>query len=304
MKYFSILIPLALGVSVLLVSSSFFDASLVNATCQAALFAAVVCLPLLRTGRMSYVDIGWPLGIVIIGCVAVFMLDGYWPRRAIVGLVYLFIGGRMGLMALRHWKHGALKEELPRYAYQRRRWKRAGKDNTMLAAQAEVIAQGAFNASFLSFPAFIIASNPSTTVGPLELAGLVVWLGAFLFEETADRQKRLFIRAQKIAGDSKAVCDKGLWAYSRHPNYFGQWMGWNGVLLAAIPSWGTLKGTETLLLWIALGLGAVAVSYYMYNTLVYYSGAVPSEYFSVRKRPAFAAYQQRTNQFFPGPSHK
>ncbi|MEO0346641.1 MAG: DUF1295 domain-containing protein [Pseudomonadota bacterium] len=301
MRYVSILLPFAIGAGVLLASEAIGTAALVNVLGQGLLFAAVVCLPLYKTVRMSYVDIGWPLGIVVVAIVAVVTLDGNAIRRALIGGVYLLIGGRMALMALGHLRHGALAEELPRYAYQRRRWEKSGKTNTMLAAQTEVIAQGAFNASFLAFPAFLIASNPSATVSPVEIVGLVVWVAAYLFEETSDRQKRAFVRAQQAAGNSNGVCDVGLWAYSRHPNYFGQWMGWNGVLIAALPSWLARYGSETAVVWIGLGIGAAMVSYYMYNTLVYYSGVIPSEYYSVRKRPAFADYQRRTNRFFPGP---
>ena len=55
-------------------------------------------------------------------------------------------------------------------------------------------------------------------------------------------------------------------------------------------------------MWLLLGAGLVFVSRVMYSTLVYYTGAVPSEYYSVRKRPEYEAYQQETNRFFPGPS--
>ncbi|MEM7082666.1 MAG: DUF1295 domain-containing protein [Pseudomonadota bacterium] len=304
LKYLSILIPFVLGLTVLLLSEALAAAAFVNALCQGVLFALVVCLPLYRTERMSYVDIGWPLGIVLIGLVTVAVMDGHGPRVWLIGAIYLFIGARMGFMALRHWWSGHLTVELPRYAYQRRRWKKAGKANTMLAAQTEVIAQGAFNASFLAFPALIIAANPAPTFSMLEGVGISIWLLSFAFEEIADRQKRRFIRVQRRVGSADSVCDIGLWAYSRHPNYFGQWMGWNGLLIAAIPAWLSLYRHESLLVWVGLGAGAALVSYYMYNTLVYYSGAVPSEYYSVQKRPAYADYQQRTRRFFPLPKDR
>ncbi|MEM9209561.1 MAG: DUF1295 domain-containing protein [Pseudomonadota bacterium] len=299
MKYVSILVPFVVGFTVLFFTAPLRDAALFNAIGQCLLFAAVVCLPLYRTGRMAYVDIGWPMGIVIIGFVAMLTLDGNDWRALAVGGVYLLVGGRMGIMALGLWRRGALRSELPRYAYQRRRWEKAGKTHHRLAAQAEVIAQGAFNASFLAFPAFIIASNPSPAVAALEVVGLVAWLLAFAFETLADRQKAAFVRQQKAIGNTEAVCDVGLWAYSRHPNYFGQWMGWNGVLIATLPSWLSLYMTVPVVLWMSLGAGAALVSYFMYNTLVFYSGAVPAEYYSVRKRPAYSDYQKRTSRFFP-----
>ncbi|MEM9173323.1 MAG: DUF1295 domain-containing protein [Pseudomonadota bacterium] len=299
MKYFTILIPFVAGLLLLLISRSFGTVASVNALGQIVLFALIVCLPLYRTNRMSYVDLGWPLGIVLLGATTLFLSNGQELRVLAISIVYMLIGGRMALMAINHLRRGELDEELPRYAYQRRRWKKSGKTNEMLAAQAEVIAQGAFNASFLAYPILIIASNPSAQISLFEYVGLLVWLLSFIFEETADRQKRRFVARQKRDGIRDAVCDVGLWRYSRHPNYFGQWMGWNGILIAAIPSWWALYQIESILVWIGLAVGAGLVSYFMYNTLVYYSGAVPSEYYSVQKRPAFADYQRRTSRFFP-----
>ena len=252
LKYFSNLLPFAAGLLILLLSSKFVAAAGLNALAQLTLFVTVVCVPLYRTGSMSYVDIGWPVGIVLIALSSVTTLEGYWPRALVCGVVYTMIGARMANMAIGHLLRGELKEELPRYAYQRRRWEKSGKSNTMLAAQTEVLAQGAFNASFLAMPAFIIASTPSHNVSLLEWIGLGIWVLSFVFEELSDRQKREWIKRQKELGIRDGVCDQGLWAYSRHPNYFGQWMGWNGIIIAAIPSWLALYEVEHFLFWIGL----------------------------------------------------
>jgi steroid 5-alpha reductase family enzyme len=94
----------------------------------------------------------------------------------------------------------------------------------------------------------------------------------------------------------------GLWRYSRHPNYFAEWMVWTALVIASIPSWLALRPVEPLVVWVLLGAGLLFVSRAMYSTLVYYTGAVPSEYYSVRKRPEYETYQRETNRFFPGPS--
>ena len=79
------------------------------------------------------------------------------------------------------------------------------------------------------------------------------------------------------------VCDVGLWKYSRHPNYFFEWMVWNGLIVAAIPSWLALRSQETLAIWLLLGLGLLLASAVMYRTLVHLTGAIPSEYYSEQK---------------------
>ncbi len=101
-------------------------------------------------------------------------------------------------------------------------------------------------------------------------------------------------------GEKNKVCDVGLWKYTRHPNYFAEWMVWNGLVIAAIPSWWALMTKESLPIWILLGLGLLFVSRIMYLSLVYLTGAVPSEYYSLQKRPDYAAYKERVNMFFPG----
>ncbi len=105
----------------------------------------------------------------------------------------------------------------------------------------------------------------------------------------------------KAQGKRKKVCNIGLWQYSRHPNYFAEWMVWNGLIIASIPSWLALYNNESLLIWLLLGCGLLFASRMMYTTLVYYTGAVPAEYYSVQKRPEYKAYQNATNRFFPGP---
>ncbi|MEL6186173.1 MAG: DUF1295 domain-containing protein, partial [Myxococcota bacterium] len=122
MPYFSPLFPFLAGWLVLLATRSFSTASLVNGAAQALLFALVVNIPISRTGRMSYVDIGWPLGVAVIGAVTWILSGGHGLRVAVVSVVYLFIGLRMGLAAVHLWRRGHLETELPRYEYQKQRW--------------------------------------------------------------------------------------------------------------------------------------------------------------------------------------
>ena len=302
LNYFSPLSPFLFGWLLLLVSASFTDIAQLNGLAQLVLFVVVVCVPTWLTGRMSYVDIGWPWGLVVIGVLTWVFSDGDPLRVAVVSIAYVFAGARMGVGALMLLKAGHLQRELPRYEYQKRRWARAGKTNTKLNMQVEAILQGFANTSLLAIPAFIIAGNSSETIAVFEIIGIMVWLGAFAMESIADQQKLAFLKAMKAQGQRNQVCDVGLWQYSRHPNYFAEWMVWNGLIIAAIPSWLALHSQESLVIWILLGAGLLCASRMMYTTLVYYTGAVPAEFYSVQKRPKYKAYQQRTNIFFPGPT--
>jgi steroid 5-alpha reductase family enzyme len=275
---------------------------------QAILFTFVVCIPIWKTGRMSYVDIGWPWGLVLLGLISFIFSEGYWLRSLVVSGVVIVIGLRMGLGALKMWQLGLLDREFPRYQYQRVLWKEEGKQNTALALQIDAISQGLANASFLALPVFLIASNGSQNFSLIELVGLVIFIVAFTMESVADYQKLAFLTKMKTEGKQKQVCNVGLWKFCRHPNYFAEWMVWNGVLIAAIPSLLAIDPLSINLLgnnfndglWLTLAC-LVYASWAMYKTLVYTTGAVPSEYYSVQKRPGYKEYQQQTNRFFPGP---
>ena len=300
MNYFRPLYPFLFGWALILNSPTFSDIGLINGLGQLVLFALVVCLPIWRTERMSYVDIGWPWGLVLLGLISYWLSDGYWLRSLVVSAIVILIGLRMGMGALKMWRMGLLKKEFPRYQYQRRRWEKDGKTNVQLALQVDAISQGLANASFLALPVLIIASNNSPQFSLFEVAGLVIWVLAFAMETVADMQKLAFLQKMKKQGKQRQVCDVGLWRYCRHPNYFAEWMVWNGLVVAAIPSWLALQNTESTLIWGLLGAGLLFTSRMMFSTLVYVTGAVPSEYYSAQKRPGYTEYQQHTNRFFPG----
>ena len=300
MKKIQQLLPFVAGWALLLASESFRTFGAVNGLLQVVLFTFVVCIPAWRTGRMSYVDIGWPWGLVVIGMLTLVMGPGGPMRVALVAGLYIFMGGRMGLFALKLWRAGALRREFPRYQYQAVRWEQRGEANIPLARQVEVLTQGFANASYLAFPAVIIAANPAPTLSLIEVAGFGLAIVAFALESLADFQKVGFLTRAKAKGERNRVCDEGLWRFSRHPNYFGEWMVWNGLVVMALPSISNLFEVEGLVVAGLLTLGLGFVSRLMYVTLVYHTGAKPSEFYSRKKRPEYATYQRTTNMFFPG----
>jgi steroid 5-alpha reductase family enzyme len=294
-------LPYIAGWAFLVAATCFSEMAALNGLIQVVLFALVVCLPLLFTGRMSYVDIGWPWGLVGIGLVTMWLGSGHEMRVTVIGVIYCIVGGRMGIGALVYLFQGHLDTELPRYRYQRLRWEKAGIQKEKIIAQMEVLSQGLANASFLALPAFVIAANPSPQLSLFEIAGFVIWISGYVIESIADSQKMLFINRMKAAGEKNKVCNLGLWKYSRHPNYFGEWVVWLGLVVAAIPSWMYLKEVETVPVWILIGLGLLYIVRIMYWVLNTYSGAEPAEYYSLQKRPDYAEYQRTTSMFFPGP---
>jgi steroid 5-alpha reductase family enzyme len=269
---------------------------IVNGVIQLTLFAVVACIPFLRTKRVSYVDIAWPFGVALIGLQILLISDADFIRKMIVGSIYLFIGLRMGLGALFMAKKTGVifKTEFPRYKYRRMVLEQSGSKHIDAHLLAEIMAQGFANITVLALPGFLIATNSSESISSLEIIGICLWMSAYLLESIADGQKLLFISKNK-----RGVCNIGLWKYSRHPNYFSEWLVWTGLVIAAIPSWLALSSSESLTVWICLGVGSLSASFMMYITLVHLTGAIPAEYYSVQKRKEYKKYQEKTNMFFP-----
>ena len=301
MKYFKPFIPFIACWILLFNSNNFQSVALINGIGQLVLFLFVVCIPIWKTGRMSYVDIGWPWGVALIGLITYCQINTITLSKTLVITAYILIGSRMGLGALKMWSMGLLKKEFPRYEYQKIRWEKSNKTNISLAMQVEALSQGLANASFLAIPIFLISVSPLTQLSTLEIIGFTIFMLSIVFETVADYQKLKFLKEMKRQNKKNMVCDIGLWKYTRHPNYFAEWMVWNGLIIASIPSYISLFDSEGLWLWIMIGIALLYTSRIMYITLVYLTGAVPSEYYSAQKRPAYKAYQQSTNIFFPGP---
>ena len=190
MKYFRPLYAFLLGLMVILNSSTFANLALINSLGQLLLFILVVCIPIWRTGRMSYVDIGWPWGLVCIGLLVLFLGEGYWLRTWLVGGMYLFSGLRMGVGALVLWKKGHLDTELSRYQFQRKRWEKQGYTNDDLSLQYEIMIQCFANITFLALPAMLQAFNPNEFISPLEIIGYFLWFLFLILEHIADLQKQ------------------------------------------------------------------------------------------------------------------
>jgi len=147
-------------------------------------------------------------------------------------------------------------------------------------------------------PAYLVAADTRVSFTPWHLTWGLLWAAAYAFESVADWQKRRFART---ASNRKDVCDVGLWRYSRHPNYFGQWLQWITLAALALPSLLSLRDSVPVAAFVMFALSLGWAIYLMYSTLVYYTGAVPAEHFSRLKRPAYADYQATVNRFFPGP---
>ena len=269
---------------------------LINLISQIFIFLFIVCIPAYFTNRMSYVDIAWPFGLVAIGIISFFYGDGYLLKKSIISMLYIIAGLRMGIGALILLKKGYLNKELPRYSYQRIRWKKKGFINDKFSVQYEILLQCFANATFLAIPAILISNNSSQSFSAIEITGFLVWVIFFFLEHISDLQKQKFLINAKKNNLKNQVCNVGLWKYTRHPNYFSEWMIWNGLIIASFSS---LIVNNSMIVFLGTTTSLLYITILMYQTLVFLTGAIPSEYYSLTKRPDYKKYKQTTNMFFP-----
>jgi len=269
---------------------------LINLISQILIFLFIVCIPAYFTERMSYVDIAWPFGLIAIGIISFFYGNGYLLKKSIISMLYIIAGLRMGIGALILLKKGYLNKELPRYSYQRIRWKKKGFINDKFSVQYEILLQCFANATFLAIPAILISNNSSQTFSIIEVIGFLVWVIFFFLEHISDLQKQKFLINAKKNNLKNQVCNVGLWKYTRHPNYFSEWMIWNGLIIASFSS---LLVNNSMIVFLGTTTSLLYITILMYQTLVFLTGAIPSEYYSLIKRPDYKKYKQTTNMFFP-----
>lgn len=178
--------------------------------------------------------------------------------------------------------------------------------------QIEVYTQMVANSFLLNVPIFLACSNSDPTIHFVEYVGCAIWVFGYVIESIADVQKLAFIEDCKKKKIRNACCQSGLWWYSRHPNYFGEWVAWWGHAVLAFPSLLSFRETNTVTSTMTPLLSfmdahiefllAFALAYViggMYYCLVTFTGAEPAEHFSAIKRPAYKDYQKTTNILIP-----
>ena len=137
-------------------------------------------------------------------------------------------------------------------------------------------------------PLYVLIANVGKPLGALDALACVVTLGAIAIETVADLQLHAFVRAKKAPG---SFITSGLWAWSRHPNYFGEVSFWWGLMLFGMAAAPTL--------WWLCALGALAM------TLMFVFASIPlMDARSCERRPAYAAHMRRVSALLPLPPRK
>ena len=240
---------------------------------------ALLFLVAKRLDNFGIVDIAWALGFAPLASLYGILGGGAFPRRLLITamavLWSLRLGGYLARRVLGH-----LQTEDGRYRQLRRDWA-----ENLNAKMFQFFQFQALLLVALSVPFLLAARNPSPALHPLELGAAGLWVLTLLGETLADAQLAAFKRNPTNRG---RVCDAGLWRWSRHPNYFCEWLVWVAFAVFALASpWG----------WVALYCPALMLFFLLKVTGVKYT----EDQLIRSKGEAYRAYQQRTSAFVPWP---
>ncbi|HTF33168.1 MAG TPA: DUF1295 domain-containing protein [Myxococcota bacterium] len=256
---------------------AFFSVLPVTLGSVALLFLAVWVVSVVRRDA-SVVDVLWGLGFAFVALVAYGACAAPTSRsRVVVALTFLW-GVRLALYLT--WRNSGQGEDF-RYGAMRRRHG----DRFAWVSLYTVFGLQAALCWVISLPvqAAIVSPTPAG-LGLLGALGVVLFAVGFFFESVGDLQLARF-KADPL--NRGKVMDRGLWAWTRHPNYFGDAMVWWGLFALALPT--------------PAGIFTLPAPLLMTFLLLRVSGVALLERSLVKRRPEYKEYMERTSAFFPRP---
>jgi len=226
--------------------------------------------------RNDVADVAWGLGFVLMAWVSFFLSSDSGVRGILVGVLVSIWGLRLAWHI--HMRNKGKTEDY-RYLAWRKEW---GKYFYIRSYFQVYILQGVF-LFLIVLPVLFINKSTGAMLGMLDVLGLVVWLFGFYFEAVGDAQLAQFIKNPENKGK---LMQNGLWAYTRHPNYFGEVTQWWGLWLIALSSPG---GVWSI-------IGPLTITF-----LILKVSGIPMLEKKMEENPDFAEYKRRTSVFIPLP---
>jgi steroid 5-alpha reductase family enzyme len=223
----------------------------------------------------SIVDVFWGLGFVVVGGVYFATAERHGIRGYIVVAMVTLWGLRLSLHIL--WRNWGRGED---YRYRDMRERNPG--SFPLRSLLTVFWLQALLLWAISTPLYQAQRPGIASLTPLDVLGLALFVVGFVFEAGGDWQ---LARFKGDPGNAGKVMDRGLWRYTRHPNYFGDAVVWWALFCFAVATpggWWTVYSPAVMTL-----------------LLMRVSGVTLLERRLQETKPAYRAYAERTNAFFP-----
>jgi steroid 5-alpha reductase family enzyme len=229
--------------------------------------------------RNDVADIAWGLGFTLMAWTS-FFISGTFGTRALLVCVLVSIWGLR--LAWHIHKRNKGKAEDYRYLAWRKEW---GAWFYPRSYAQVYLLQGFFLFLIVS-PVLLINKNVGLHIGPVDIFGLLVWLTGFYFEAVGDAQLARFIKNPENKGK---LMQSGLWAYTRHPNYFGEVTQWWGIWIIILSASNGLLGV----------IGPITISF-----LILFVSGIPLLEKKYKGREDFEEYKKKTSIFLPLPPKK
>jgi len=228
------------------------------------------------TNKPMIVDAGWGIGLALIGMLYAWSGEGDAMRRLVLGAMTGLWGLRLGLYLLFTRVLGSHHDA--RYDMLEKGWGKNIPFRYFMFYQYQAV-----TIVIMTVPFILIAAHPSPSLHWLELAGIGVWFVSVVGQAVSDAQLHAFKSDPANKGE---VCRRGLWNYSRHPNYFFEWLIWvSYFLMASVTPWG----------WLTLYAPAG-----MLYVLLRITGIPLTEENAIRsKGERYREYQRTTSAFVP-----
>ena len=224
--------------------------------------------------RNDIVDTAWGIGFVIIAIGSGVASGPMTSRKWLVLVLVAAWGLRLALHVFRrNWA----KPEDARY----RKWREDWGQHFVVRSYGQIFMLQGLLMLIVSLPIMIVNATDRGGFGVIDLAGLAIWLTGFAFEAIGDYQLSAFKSDPQNKGK---LMSRGLWRYTRHPNYFGEVALWWGVYVISL---------SAPMGWIGF-LGPIAISY-----LILHVSGIPMLEKSFETRAGWQEYKSRTSPFFP-----
>jgi steroid 5-alpha reductase family enzyme len=229
----------------------------------------------------SILDIAWGPSFIVTAWVVLLINAVAGPEGAVIGARQYLVAGLVTIwglrLGIRIFRRNKGRGEDPRYVKFREEW---GRYFVLRSYFQLFLFQGVILMLNVT-PVLIIMSGIRETLAWSDYLGLGIWVVGFLFESIGDYQLDAFLKVPENRG---TIIDRGLWRYTRHPNYFGEATMWWGIFVIAVNQpWG----------WIGV-IGPAVIT----GMLLFVSG-IPMTERMMEKTPGWDEYKRKTSVFIP-----